>query len=121
MSKPSSKSAVYLKFLNLVQALREMPTFPAIDATEERLLNQLAAAWSVGKQVTVLEAMQLETDSSPTTIHRRLKSLRKKGVIELTMDETDNRVKYVSPTALAIEYFSKMSQCLVTAAKEQPQ
>jgi SOS-response transcriptional repressor LexA len=118
MSQPPVKSTVYLKFLNLVQALREMPTFPVIDATEERLLHQLAAAWNDGKQVTVLEAMKLEAETSPTTIHRRLKSLRKKGIISLTVDEIDNRVKYVSPTALATEYFDQLSHCLVAATKK---
>ena len=117
MSKSQSKPPAYLKFLNLMQALREMPTFPALDATEERLLNQLAAVWGKGGQITVLETMQLDAEASPTTIHRRIKSLRKKGVIQLTVDEIDNRIKYVAPTALATEYFSQLSNALVKAAK----
>ena len=68
------KNSAYLKFLNLVQALREMPSFPVIDATEERLLHQLETAWVAGKQVTVLEAMKLDAETSPATVHRRLKT-----------------------------------------------
>jgi DNA-binding transcriptional ArsR family regulator len=117
MSKPQAKQNAYLKFLSLVQALRDTPTFPVIDATEERLLQQLATAWAAGKQVTVLEAMQMETDTSPATIHRRLKSLRKKGIIELAVDEADNRVKYVKPTALAADYFAQINQALFAATR----
>ena len=117
MTNKNQAPSAYLKFLNLVQALKAIPTFPAMDATEERLLHQLASAWNTGKQITVLEAMQLETDSSPTTIHRRLKSLRKKGIIELATDEIDNRVKYVFPTPLATEYFVQLSEALIKASK----
>ena len=59
----------------------------------------------------------METDTSPATIHRRLKSLRKKGIIELAVDEADNRVKYVKPTALAADYFAQINQALFAATR----
>lgn len=116
MAGPSPKAAAYIKFLNLVQAVKDLPSFPSIDATEERLLNQLATKWHNGKQVTVIEAMQMSAETSATTIHRRLKSLRTKGIIELRVDATDNRIKYVSPTPLATDYFLRLGQCLELAA-----
>ncbi len=117
MTKNNTAPSAYLKFLNLVQALKAIPTFPTMDSTEERPLHQLASAWNTGKQITVLEAMQLETDTAPTTIHRRLKSLREKGIIELTTDEIDNRIKYVFPTPLAAKYFAQLNQALTKASK----
>ena len=117
MTTQPEKNSAYLKFLNLVKALREMPTFPVMDATEERLLHHLETAWMAGKQVTVLEAMQLDAQTSPATVHRRLKTLRKKGLITLTVDESDNRVKYVSATALATEYFAQLNNALIAATK----
>ena len=117
MSKISKTATLYLKFLNLVRALDDGPTFPALDATEERLLGELANAWAEDRRVTVLEAMSLETDVSATTIHRRLKSLRKKGVVSLEVDEADNRIKYVLPTPLAGEYFAALSRCMMAATK----
>ena len=114
MNKPTS---IYIKFLNLVNALDSELALPKLDATEEKLLNQLAAVWGADKRITVLEAMDMDSDVSSTTIHRRLKSLSKKGLISLAMDEQDNRVKYVLPTAVATEYFSKLSKCLVAASK----
>lgn len=112
MSGQSSHSSTYLRFLNLVQGIRSLPDFPELDPVEERLLNLFAAVWHGGKQITVLQAMGMSTDVSSTTAHRRLKSLRKKGVITLVPDESDNRIKYVQPTPVANQYFSQLGQCL---------
>ncbi len=112
MVNKSKYSATYLRFLNLVQAIREIPTFPLMDPVEERLLSLLAAAWHVEKKISVLEAMGLTNEISATTAHRRLKSLRKKGMIALDTDETDTRVKHVVPTALAKQYFMTLGQAL---------
>jgi len=112
MSGQSSHSSTYLRFLNLVQAIRTLPDFPELDPVEERLLNLFAAVWHSGKQITVLQAMGMSNDVSSTTAHRRLKSLRKKGVITLVADEADNRIKYVQPTPIANQYFSQLGQCL---------
>ena len=117
MSMIGISSTLYLKFLNLVRAMDDASTIPSLDATEERLLTQLANAWAVDKRVTVLEAMNLDAEVSSTTIHRRIKSLKKKGVISLETDETDNRVKYILPTPLATEYFAALSRCMIAAAK----
>jgi hypothetical protein len=112
MSGQSSHSSTYLRFLNLVQGIRSLPDFPVLDPVEERLLNLFATVWHTGKQITVLQAMGMSTDVSSTTAHRRLKSLRKKGVITLVADESDNRIKYVRPTPVAHQYFSQLGQCL---------
>ncbi len=115
MPNASTHSITYLKFLNLVKAIRELPGFPVLDPIEERLLNLFATAWHAGKQITVLEAMGMSTDVSSTTAHRRLKSLRKKGVIALVPNDADNRIKYVVPTPVADQYFAQLGQCLDTA------
>ena len=112
MSTQSSHSLTYLRFLDLVQGLRALPDFPVLDPVEERLFNLFATVWHSGKQITVLQAMGMSTDVSSTTAHRRLKSLRKKGVITLLADEADNRIKYVQPTSVAQHYFSQLGQCL---------
>ena len=115
MSSQSSNSTTYLRFLDLVQGVRALPDFPVLDPVEERLLNLFATVWHSGKQITVLQAMGMSTDVSSTTAHRRLKSLRKKGMISLMADEADNRIKYVQPTHMADQYFSQLGQCLSQA------
>ena len=115
MKNDSQASATYIRFLNLIQAIRELPTFPRVDPVEERLLNALAASWHDNQRVTVLEAMKLAVDVSPTTLHRRLKSLRKKGLLALKVDEVDTRVKYVVATEKTDAYFAAFGKCLAEA------
>ncbi len=96
--------------------MRKSQAFPQLDLPEERLLDLLATYWSSGKKITVLKAMQMSSDASSTTVHRRLKTLRLKGMLELEMDEDDNRVKYIIPTQLALDYLSQLGQSVIEAA-----
>lgn len=117
MSTIQNQASHYAKFLSLVQAIKGLPSFPALDPLEERLLNQLASQWHEGTKVTVLEAMQMSNDVSPATVHRRLKSLRKKGMLNLNEHATDNRIRYIVPSDLATKYFAKMGHCLDMALR----
>lgn len=118
MTNQQSLSACYLRFLNLMQAVRTLPVFPVIDALEERLLNVLAASWANDKRITVLTATAMLNDTSATTVHRRLKSMRNKGLIDLELDTVDYRIKYVVPTALTHRYFSELGACMHQATQE---
>jgi hypothetical protein len=112
MTRQAKHSVLYLKFLNLVQAIRELPGFTPMDPVEERLFNTFATAWHAGRQITVLEAMGMLSDISSTTAHRRLKTLRSKGWIAFQVDESDGRIKYVVPTEQANRYFSHLGECM---------
>ena len=115
MAKASDNASVFLNFLNLVAAVRSLPSFPSLDATDERMLYILGLAWARDKKITVLEAMEIMPEISPSTAHRRLKLLRQKGLLTLQLDDEDNRVKYVIPTKGSNDYFSRMGQCLEKA------
>ena len=111
----SKSSLEYLKFLRLAKAVNEEPSLPSLDAMEERLLNYLALDWHSDKKLTVVEVMHGFPDISPSTVHRRLKTMRKKGLIDLAVDEIDNRIKYIMHTNLTDTYFSHLGQCLAQA------
>jgi len=115
MPVDSRHSQNYLQFLNLLKTARTLPGFIDLDPLEERLLNLLATVWHVDQKITVLKAMSICTDVSTTTIHRRLKSLRAKGVIVLVNDEIDTRIKYVTPTKIAFQHFAQIGQCMEEA------
>lgn len=118
MSKKTSASSTYLKFLNLVQAVRALPSFPSMDPVEEKLLNVFAVAWHSGKPFTVLQAMGHMPDVSPSTVHRRLGSLREKDLIAFDFDQKDSRIKYIVGTDTSDAYFTDMGKCL-RAAQEK--
>ena len=107
----------FQRFLSLVEALRQTPVFPTIDAVEERMLNSMAATWHSGKRITVMEAMHMFPGISPSTVHRRLKSLRAMGMLELGSDEVDPRIKYVTASPRANEYFSALDRCMLEAGQ----
>lgn len=112
ISITSPHSQTYLRFLNLVMAVRKLPDFPKLDPVEERLLHLFGTVWHAERKITVLQAMAIYDDVSSTTAHRRLKSLRKKGIIDLVPDEVDTRIKYVMPTPLTNRYFGQLGKCL---------
>lgn len=105
-------SFLYFKFLNLVAAARQLPGIPEIDAVEDRILAFLAQSWYVGERISVVEAMHGMPDVSPSTVQRRLKALRSKGLLRVDNDEQDNRLKYVEPTDLSMRYFAALGQCM---------
>jgi len=118
VSLNSNASNAYIKFIHLKQAIHDLQQFPSLDPVEERLLNYFASAWHAGKKLTVLETMHASSDISPSTVHRRLKTLRKKGLIALVVDQIDNRIKYIVQTELTASYFAHLGQCLVNAVKD---
>ncbi len=107
----------YVKFLNLVEAVRQLPGLPELDVVEERILGFLARSWGAGQRVSVVEAMNSLPELSPSTVQRRLKALRAKGMVALQADEFDSRYKYIETTELANRYFTALGQCI---RKAQP-
>lgn len=105
-------SQLYFKFLNLVAATRRLPGVPEIDAVEDRILAFLACSWYAGELISVVEAMHGLPEISPSTVQRRLKALRSKGLLRVENDEQDNRLKYVRPTDLSMRYFASLGQCM---------
>ncbi len=109
----------YLNYLYRVEAARKLPGATKLDPLEERMLSCLAPAWYLGKKITVLEAMKNCSHMSGTTAHRRLKSLRKKGFVDLVPDEDDHRIKYVRPTDIVHQYFANIWQCIEDARADR--
>ncbi len=107
----------YLKFLRLVNTVRQLPSYPEMDGTEVQLLNVLAQEWHTGNKISVVQAMGMLPDVSPSSVHRRLKTLRTKGLISLEEDALDGRIKYVVGTRLFTKYLAKLDQCLAKAAR----
>lgn len=114
---PAVVPQTYLRFLNLAHAIRGLPAIPVLDPVEERLLNALATLLGAGQDVTVLQAMNQTGDSSPSTVHRRLKTLKAKGLIQYAEKPGDQRTKYIQLTPLAEKYFAELSRCIDQAAR----
>lgn len=107
----------YAKFLSLAKDVKASNDSPKLEMYEARLLDGLASLWIDGSQVTVLQAMQIDAGVSPTTVHRKLKNLRRSGLIVLQESESDNRIKFVVPTPAAERYLASLGRCVQEAAR----
>jgi DNA-binding MarR family transcriptional regulator len=118
MSSQSNLSQTYLKFFNLVQAIRQKDRLFALDPVEERLLSSFAAVWATGRYLTASEAATIVADVAPRTVQRRVVSLVDKGLLRVESDEEDNRIKYFFATDMTNEYFEELSKCLEQAKRK---
>jgi hypothetical protein len=116
MKKTTRPADIYLRFLQLAEAIRGLPALPPLDPLEERILALIARASQEKERLSVRDMMARDEFGSPATIHGRLKSMRKKGWIMLA-DTEDSRRKQIDLTQAALAHFDKLSKCIVQAAK----
>lgn len=102
----------YVRFLNLVQAVRGLPLFSGLDPAEEELLGRLAVSWHDEERISVADVMRNVPDTSRSTTYRRLMGLKRKGMVRFETDRWDKRLRLVTPTPLAEDYLRRMSECM---------
>lgn len=115
-SRSRSAADVYLRFLQLSNAIRGLPALPPLDPLEERILAWVARAARAGERLSVRDMMAKDELGAPATIHGRLKSMREKGWIVLA-DTEDARRKQVELSEDALRHFAHLSRAMVKAAK----
>ena len=108
---------IYLRFLQLAEAVRGLPSLPALEPLEERILEIIAHARLKQGRLSVKDLMGKRELGSPAMLHGRLKSMREKGWILLTETE-DARRKQLELSKAALTHFDKLSKCLLKAAKQ---
>jgi len=116
MKKSKRPAEVYLRFLQLAEAIRGHSTLPPLDPLEERILSFVARAGQQQERLSVRDMMGKEELGAPATIHGRLKSMREKGWITLA-DTEDARRKQIEPTQAALRHFDKLARAMLQAAK----
>jgi len=118
MKKTTRPADIYLRFLQLAEALRGLPSLPALDPLEERILALVARVGQENERLSVRDMMAKSELGSPAMLHSRLKSMREKGWIMLS-DTDDTRRKQIELTQAALLHFDRLSKCLVQATKAQ--
>jgi DNA-binding MarR family transcriptional regulator len=114
--KNTRPADIFLRFLQLAEAVRNLPALPELDPLEERILMLVARAGQEHERLSVRDMMAKHELGAPATVHSRLKSMREKGWIMLS-DTEDTRRKQVELTQAALQHFDQLSRCMVKAAK----
>jgi DNA-binding MarR family transcriptional regulator len=114
--KSTRPADIFLRFLQLAEAVRGLPALPPLDPLEERILILVARAGQEEQRLSVRDMMARHELGAPATVHTRLKSMREKGWIMLS-DTEDSRRKQVQLTQAALQHFDRLSQCMVKATK----
>ena len=115
MTPPKRPADIYMRFLQLTDALRGLPSLSPLDPLEERILAIVARASQDDERLSVRDMMGKKELGAPATVHSRLTSMREKGWLILT-DTEDTRRKQVELTQEALKYFDKLSKCMLKAA-----
>jgi len=116
LNKRSRSADVYLRFLQLSEAIRGLPALPPLDPLEERMLAWIARAAREGERLCVRDMMARHELGAPATIHSRLKSMRSKGWIDLA-DTEDARRKQIELTPGALRHFDRLARCMLRATR----
>jgi DNA-binding MarR family transcriptional regulator len=112
--KKTRPADIYVRFLQLTEALRGLPSLPELDPLEERILALIVRAGQTDHRLAVRDVMGSAELGAPATVHNRLKSMRQKGWIML-VDTEDARRKRVELTQAALLHFDRLSQCMLRA------
>jgi hypothetical protein len=107
-----------VKWLNLAKAIREAAPFNDLTADEEQLLEDLIVRWHRAATLTVSDIMYVDQRSTPSTAYRRLVALKNKGLVTVTADANDKRVRVVAATPKASEYMKRLEQGLDTLKRK---
>lgn len=115
IAKTRVEANVYLRFLQLSEAIRGFAPLPPLDPLEERMLVCVARSAKAGERLCVRDMMAKHELGAAATIHARLKSMRAKGWIALA-DTEDPRRKQVELSDHALRHFAQLSKAMVRAA-----
>jgi hypothetical protein len=109
---------IYLRYLVLTEALRKSNIdLSGIDDVGKKLLEAIAIRSAQGQPLVVTQTMELSDIASPATIHRRIGILLKAGLIQVQQTEQNQKIKFLVPTQMSIDYFDKLGKLMTSAMR----
>ena len=109
---------IYLRYLVLAETLRKSNIdLSDIDEIGKKLLETIAIKSAQGQPMVVTQTMELSDIASPATIHRRIETLKKAGLIKVFQTEQNQKIKYLVPTQTSIDYFEKLGKLMASAMR----
>lgn len=101
-----------IQLLRKLIQINKKRNYPKMTPQAERMFGALASNWMNHEPIRVKEAVLIDTSQGESSNFKTIKELTKSGWIELVVDEKDNRVKYIQPTELALQYLQEYGDAL---------
>ena len=117
MTKRQRPADLYMRIHQLSKAIRNGDQLKVFDPLEERILEIIVSSRQKNERLSVKDLMANSNLGSPSTLHSRLKSMRKKGWIKLE-DTEDARRKQLDLTTETLKYFDTFSRMMLREFKK---
>lgn len=98
-----------IKLINFLVALRRLPPLSELSGEEERILFELKAVWDREGALSVSDVYDLGEGKSSSTSYRMLMGLKDKGLVDISVDESDKRKRHVKFTPVANKLFAALN------------
>ena len=108
---------LYFRFRTLVAGLKGLPQNETLSPELEALLAVISESANQNQPMAVRKLLVREELGAPATIHKRIHTLRRAGLVDFKGVEADSRVKLVVPTEEALRFFSEYGRLLKEANK----
>ncbi len=110
----------YLRFLQIISAIDELPSMVDLDLHEKALFDVLCLHWSRGQPLTVSDAINQPQLGSSATLHKRLKRLISKDLIVAKHNGVNRRTKHLFPSDNGNTYIKWLSSKLTSLCEGVP-
>jgi DNA-binding MarR family transcriptional regulator len=105
-------STVAIKYLEFLAHCDQVLSKHKLSTTEFKILRVVTQKALCGETLWVQNLLDMKEVASPATIHKEMKKLIKKRLLRFDLDKTDDRVKYLVPTAAAVAMFDEFGKQL---------
>ena len=109
---------IYLRFIQLVNALESAQSLPGLEPIEHKLLEIITIANTNHERLSVKDLMGYSEVASPATMHKHIHAMVDKGWIYLAPTE-DARRKQLMLTDATMRYFNKLGTAMTKATKNK--
>lgn len=98
-----------IRLLNFLVSIRRLPPLSLLSGEEERMLFQLRELWERQGMLSVSDVYGIFAHQSGSTSYRQLMALKRNGLIDVTIVETDRRKRRVTFTTDAELFFERLN------------
>ena len=110
MSESSNEIKPFVRFLHLLNALEGLSSY--FDLNDLIILAKLQKVWSIGGQVMINDLKSSIASISESTINRRIRKLKKLGIIRTRIDQKDERIRYIEADHKYDDHLDKINDFL---------